>query len=126
MIEPYLLFAPALPGCVPLDYLKLKNLSFTSVCHFRSEASVSIERSGSDYEASYNYGDANDGDGDDVDDEEGDDRSSKNLRRFLPSEELGPVTARYVIVRRGMDVVLECHDAVGGEDVLWEKQGGQF
>ena len=95
------------------------------MCLFRSEASVSIERSGSDYEASYNYGDANDGD--DVDDEEeGDDRSSKNLRRFLPSEELGPVTARYVIVRRGMDVVLECHDAVGGEDVLWEKQGGQF
>ena len=34
------------------------------------------------------------------------------------------MTARFVIVRRGMDVVLECHDAVGNEDVTWEKQGG--
>ena len=50
----------------------------------------------------------------------------KNPRRLLGSEELGPVTKRFVIVRRGMDVVLECHDAVGNEDVLWEKQGGNL
>ena len=50
----------------------------------------------------------------------------KNPRRLLGSEELGPVTKRFVIVRRGMDVVLECHDAVGNEDVQWEKQGGNL
>ena len=96
------------------------------VLTLRSESSVALDRSGSDYDASYSYGDATDGSADNDDEDDSDNRSSEILRRFLPSEELGPVTARYVIVRRGMDVVLECHDAVGGEDVLWEKQGGQF
>ena len=53
------------------------------------------------------------------------DFDEKNSKRILGQEELGPVTARFVIVRRGMDVVLECHDAAGNEDVLWEKQGGE-
>ncbi len=70
----------------------------------RSDSSISVD--------TYDYSD--------VDDE----RDDKSPRRVLNEDELGPVTARFVIVRRGMDVVLECHDAVGNEDVTWEKQGG--
>ena len=78
-------------------------------------------------DSSYNYDD-NDDDDDttgEVIENTSDVIESKSPRRFLPSEELGPVTARFVIVRRGMDVVLECHDAVGGDEVMWEKQGGE-
>ena len=75
--------------------------------HFRSDSSISVDT----------YDDSSYSDVDDATDE-------KSPRRVLNEEELGPVTARFVIVRRGMDVVLECHDAVGNEDVTWEKQGG--
>ena len=87
-----------------------------------------------DDDSTYNYDDEK---GDEVDEKNSkridfDEKSpiridfdEKSSKRILGQEELGPVTARFVIVRRGMDVVLECHDAAGNEDVLWEKQGGE-
>ena len=42
----------------------------------------------------------------------------------LPTDSLGPVTERFMVVKRGMDVVLECRDSDGAE-VLWRKQGGE-
>jgi hypothetical protein len=86
-------------------------------------------------DSTYRY---DDDEGDEVDEKSSnrrdfDEKSSKTInfdekssKRILGIEELGPVTARFVIVRRGMDVVLECHDAAGNEDVFWEKQGGEF
>jgi hypothetical protein len=40
---------------------------------------------------------------------------------------LGPVKARFVVAKRGVDVVLECHDATAapGEKVYWRKDGGK-
>ena len=42
--------------------------------------------------------------------------------RPLPT--LGPVTERFVVVKRGQDVILECHDA-DGNWVYWRKHGGE-
>ena len=40
-------------------------------------------------------------------------------------DSLGPITERFMVVKRGMDVVLECRDPDGGAEVLWRKQGGK-
>ena len=43
--------------------------------------------------------------------------------RVLPT--LGPVTERFVVVKKGQDVVLECRDA-DDNWVYWRKHGGKF
>ena len=38
---------------------------------------------------------------------------------------LGPITERYVVATRGVDVVLECRDA-SDNYVYWQKHGGEI
>ena len=39
---------------------------------------------------------------------------------------LGPVSERIVMVRQGMNVVLECRDADADSRVYWTKHGGEY
>lgn len=52
-----------------------------------------------------------------------DDRVDRNANSEPPV--LGPVTKQFIIVKRGMDVVLDCHNATSAEEevVLWKKHG---
>ncbi len=38
---------------------------------------------------------------------------------------LGPVTERFVVAKRGMDLILECRDADSDSWVYWTKHGGR-